>query len=200
MENISVFALQFGKMLGLPELAARTENAGSEGVGVWCLMSDGAGKNGKPLHLSAWCKEQLGWLSPTLIDPTVKQKLILRPVQTSAGECYKVAVRLDGSEYFLLENRAAKGFDADLPGQGLLIWRVSGGRPVLEESHGITGPTGPRVHLDSIPYPSKANIAFTPSTTPSSQSVAGGGLPVHITNIRRLADGRITLFVGYEYH
>jgi hypothetical protein len=109
-------------------------------------------------------------------------------------------VRLDGSEYFLLENRTARGFDRDLPAQGLLIWRVSGGRPLLEESHGVTGPTGPRVHLSAVPYPSKANNAFTPITTPSSRSVNGGGLPVHITNIRRLADGRITLFLGYEYH
>ncbi|HYT87258.1 MAG TPA: M6 family metalloprotease domain-containing protein [Gemmataceae bacterium] len=200
METISVFALEFGKLLGLPELAARTENAGSEGLGVWCLMSDGAGQNGKPMHLSAWCKEQLGWLTPTVVDPTTRQKLILGPVQNSPKECLKVMVRLDGSEYFLLENRTAKGFDSGLPAQGLLIWRVSGGRPTLEESHGVTGPTGPRVHLNAVPYPSKANNAFTPITTPSSRSVNGGGLPVHITNIRRLADGRITLFLGYEYH
>lgn len=200
MENISVFALEFGKLLGLPHLAARTENPGSEGLGVWCLMSNGAGQNGKPLHLCAWCKEQLGWLNPIVIDPTVKQKLILRSVQTSGKECLKVVVRLDGSEYFLLENRTAKGFDADLPGQGLLIWRVVGDRPILEESHGVTGPTGPRVHLSSVPFPSKANAAFTPLTTPSSRSVTGGGLPVHLTNIRRLADGRVTLFVGYQYY
>jgi hypothetical protein len=24
-------------------------------------------------------------------------------------------------------------------------------------------------------------------------------LPVHITNIRRLPDGRVTFFIGYEY-
>ena len=27
----------------------------------------------------------------------------------------------------------------------------------------------------------------------------GGGLPVYITNIRRLPDGRITFHIGYEY-
>jgi M6 family metalloprotease-like protein len=200
MESISTFAEGVGKLLGLPDLAARPENAGSEGLGVWCLMSNGAGDSGRPLHLCAWCKEQLGWLTPTVVDPTTRQKLILRPVTTSPGECLKVLVRLDGSEYFLLESRAAKGFDSTLPGQGLLIWRVVNGQPVLEESHGVTGPTGPRVHLSAVPYPSKANSAFTPVTTPSSTSVMGGGLPVHVTNIRRLPDGRITLFLGYEYH
>ncbi len=200
MESISVFAFGVGKLLGLPDLAARTENAGSEGLGVWCLMSDGAGDSGRPLHLCAWCKEQLGWLTPIVVDPTTRQKLILSPVMTSSKECLKVLVRLDGSEYFLLENRVAKGFDSTLPGQGMLIWRVVNGQPSLEESHGVTGPTGPRVHLSSVPYPSKSNNAFTPSTTPSSVSVAGGGLPVHVTNIRRLPDGRITLFLGYEYY
>jgi M6 family metalloprotease-like protein len=198
MEPIGPFALEFAKLLGLPSLAARTENAGSEGLGRWCLMSDGA-TGSRPAHLSAWCKEQLGWLTPTVLDPRVRQKLVLGPVEGSPKECFKVLARLDGSEYFLLENRTAKGFDADLPGKGLLIWRVSGGRPVLEESHGVAGPKGPTVHLKMVPYPSEANSAFTPMTTPSSRAAGGGGLPVHITNIRRLADGRVTLHVGYEY-
>ena len=86
-----------------------------------------------------------------------------------------------------------------LPADGLLIWRVIGNRPVLEESHGVAGPAGPRSFLSSVPYPSNANDAFTPFTTPSSRSQLGGGLPVYITNIRRLDDGRITLQVGYEF-
>ena len=36
----------------------------------------------------------------------------------------------DGSEYLLLENRQKKGFDASLPGEGLLIWRVFANRPL----------------------------------------------------------------------
>jgi M6 family metalloprotease-like protein len=199
MEPIGLFALEFSKLLGLPALAARTENAGSEGLGRWCLMSDGA-RGSRPGHLSAWCKEQLGWLTPVVLDPAARQKLVLGPVQGSEKECFKVLARPDGSEYFLLENRTAKGFDADLPGQGLLIWRVSGGRPVLEESHGVTGPKGPTVQLSMVPYPSQVNNAFTPITTPSSRAAGGGGLPVHISNIRRLPDGRVTLHVGYEYH
>jgi M6 family metalloprotease-like protein len=199
MESISVFAPEFGKLLGLPELFARPENAGSEGLGSWCLMSDGAGQAGKPAHLGAWCKEQLGWLTPVAIDPATPQKLLLAPVQRSPRECYKVMVRSDGGEYLLLENRSPRGFDADLPGHGLLIWRVVNGRPILEESHGIAGPSGPRAFADAVPYPSKHNNAFTPHTTPSSRPVSGGAA-VHITNIRRLSDGRIALDIGYEYY
>jgi M6 family metalloprotease-like protein len=198
MNDISVFCHEFGHMLGLPDLYARPELPGSEGVGVWCAMSNQVGA-GKPQHFCAWSKEQVGWIKPCLINPTVKQKLILAPIEDSPKECFKVLVKMDGSEYFLLENRKKKGFDASLPAEGLLIWRVVANRPVLEESHGVEGPAGPRVFLSSVPFPSPSNNAFTPYTTPSSRSQLGGGLPVHITNIRKLADGRITFHVGYEF-
>jgi M6 family metalloprotease-like protein len=197
MASISVVAHEFGHLLGLPDLYA--QSAEVKGLGVWCTMSTGHGQDGKPLHFSAWCKERLGWIKPTVIDPRVKQKLILSPIEKSSKECYKVLLQPDGSEYLLLENRVARGFDRDLPGQGMLIWRVVNGRPILEESHGINGPDGPQRFLGSIPYPSRSNTAYTPRTTPSSKPLKGGGLPVHITNIRKLPDGRITFFIGYEY-
>jgi M6 family metalloprotease-like protein len=189
---------EFGQILGLPDLAARTENRGSEGLGSWSSMSNPA-RGGQPQHLDPWAKEKLGWIKPTVIDPTVPQKLILGPIEGSSKECFKILVRPDGSEYFLLENRRKTGFDQGLPGEGLLIWRVVHDRPILEESHGVEGPTGPTLHLDSVPYPSPSNHAFTPETTPSSRSPLGGGLPVAITNIRRLEDGRISFQIGYEY-
>jgi M6 family metalloprotease-like protein len=198
MANTSVFCHEFGHILGLPDLYARPENPGSEGLGTWCAMSNQAG-NGRPQHFSAWCKEQLGWLQPAVIDPAVRQKLVLAPVEGSSNECFKVLVRADGSEYLLLENRRKQGFDRSLSGEGLLIWRVTGNRLTLEESHGVEGPSGPRVFLSAVPYPSGANDAFTPYTTPSSRSQLGGGTPVYLTNIRRLADGRVSFQVGYEF-
>jgi M6 family metalloprotease-like protein len=156
------FVKEFAMVLGLPDLAARTENRGSEGLGTWCSLSSPA-RGGQPEHLSAWAKEKMGWLKPTVIDPTVPQKLILGPIEGSSTECFKVLVRPDGSEYFLLENRRKTGFDQNLPGEGLLIWRVVHDRPILEESHGVEGPTGPTVHLDSVTYPSPSNTAGSAS-------------------------------------
>lgn len=203
MTNISVICHEFGHMLGLPDLYARPEQPGSEGVGVWCAMSNQL-PDGRPQHFSVWSKQYLGWVQPTLIDPRVRQKLILAPINDSPTECLKIPVRADGSEYFLLENRQKKGFDKELPAEGLLIWRVipasRGVQQVyLEESHGITGPTGPRVFGGAVPFPSPANHAFTPFTTPSSKSQLGGGLDVSITNIQRLRDGRVIFHIGYEY-
>lgn len=200
MDSISVITHEFGHMLGLPDLYARPEAPGSEGLGVWCTMSTGHGRDGKPLHFSAWCKEQMGWLQPVVVDPTIRQKIVLGPVQSHPRECLKILIRPDGSEYLLLENRVKKSFDRDLPAEGLLIWRIVDNRPVLEESHGISGPEGPTRFLGSVPYPSGANNAYTPYTTPSSRSLKGGGLPVYITNITRLPDGRVTFYLGYEFN
>lgn len=198
MANISVFCHEFGHMLGLPDLYARPENPGMEGLDIWCAMANQA-PNGKPQHFSAWCKEKLGWVKPTVIDPTVKQRLALSPIENSPKQCYKVLARPDGSEYFLLEHRARQGFDTSLPADGLLIWRVVGNRPILEEAHGVEGPLGPRLFKEHVPFPSEANRSFTPFTTPSSRSQLGGGLPVWITNIEKLPDGRIGFQIGYEY-
>jgi len=198
MTDISVFCHEFGHLLGLPDLYARPELPGSEGVGVWCAMATHV-RGGKPQHFCAWSKEQLGWVSPAVLDPRVKQKLILSPVENDPTQCYKVMVRADGTEYFLLENRRRTGFDESLPAEGLLVWRVVNNRPILEESHGVEGATGPRVFLAQVPFPSRANDAFTPYTTPSSKSHLGGGLPVYVTAIRRLPGGRITFHIGYEY-
>jgi M6 family metalloprotease-like protein len=203
MTDISVFCHEFGHMLGLPDLYARPEVPGMEGVGVWCAMSQQNG-GGRPQHFSAWSKDQLGWLKPVTIDPRARQKIVLAPIETDPEQCVKVPVRPDGSEYFLLENRKKTGFDSVLPAEGLLIWRVlsgsRGAQPVfLEESHGVEGPSGPRAYLGMVPFPSPANNSFTPYTVPSSKSQLGGGLDVYITDIRRLPDGRIAFQVGYEY-
>jgi len=202
MTDISVFCHEFGHMLGLPDLYARPEVPGMEGVGVWCAMSNQL-PNGRPQHFSAWSKEQLGWLKPTMVDPRVKQKLILSPVEHDATQCFKVPLKADGSEYLLLENRNKKGWDANLPAEGLLVWRVIPGhgtqKVYLEESHGVAGPSGPRVNAGAVPFPSPANDSFTPYTTPSSKATTGGGFDVFVTNVRRLPDGRITFHLGYEY-
>jgi M6 family metalloprotease-like protein len=198
MANISVFAHEFGHMLNLPDLYARPEQPNIVGLWQWCVMSNQVG-NGRPQHASAWCKERLGWIEPAVVDPTVKQKLILSPIIDSNKECYKILIHRDGSEYLLLENRIKKGFDKSVPGEGLLIWRVVNGQPILEESHGVEGPSAPSFSPTNVPYPSSANDSFTPFTVPSSRSKLGGGLPVYITNIRRLSDGRITFHIGYEY-
>ena len=59
------------------------------------------------------------------------------------------------------------------------------------------------IKSSSSPSKPAANSSHNPilknETTPSSRSQLGGGLPVWITNIEKLPDGRIGFHIGYEY-
>ena len=227
MSDISIICHELGHVLGLPDLYlrtaekpatpspgtgtnavaasvprnspfGRTTNPYAESVANWDLMAIQVGF-GRPQHLGAWSKEQLGWVKPAVVDPTVRQKLVLGPIEKATNECFKIPLRPDGSEYLLLENRRRIGFDQSVPAEGLLIWRVVYGRPVLEEAHGITGPNAARIDLRDIPFPAGRNDSFTPYSKPSSVALTGDELPVYLTNIRRLPDGRISFYVGYGY-
>jgi immune inhibitor A len=70
--------------------------------------------------VSAWEKEQLGWVAVEWIGQT-DSTMTMAPVQRD-----RTVYRFDGKdgEYLLLENRQRKGSDRFLPGSGLLIWHV----------------------------------------------------------------------------
>jgi M6 family metalloprotease-like protein len=114
-----------GHFLGLPDLYDTTNDDGpaSEGAGDWELMASGAGNgsDGSPAHLSSWCKSVLGWLQPKEITSSRSQPL---PSIATSPRSFKIVRKDDPREYFLLENRAAAGFDAGLPANGLLVWHI----------------------------------------------------------------------------
>ena len=68
---MGVYAHEFGHILGLPDLYDRDDSNGdSEGIGNWCLMAGGSwnGWGGDtPAHMSAWCKQEMGWIEPTVL-------------------------------------------------------------------------------------------------------------------------------------
>ena len=117
--QIGVLAHETGHALGLPDLY--DYDGTSQGIGAWGLMGTGShAAQHSPAHLSAWEKEQLGWVTVswiTRMDATV----LFQPVQRS-----RTVYRFDGArgEYLLLENRQRSGSDGYLPGSGLLVWQV----------------------------------------------------------------------------
>jgi immune inhibitor A len=120
--DLGCFCHEVGHFLGLPDLY---REGYSIIVGNWCLMGGGCYNNeGKtPAHPSAWCKIHLGWTEPILLNHIPKSQEI--PAVIDSKVIYKLEVPgSEGKEYFLLENRQQKGFDKDLPSNGLLIWHI----------------------------------------------------------------------------
>jgi M6 family metalloprotease-like protein len=112
------------------------------------------------------------------------------------------------AEYFLVENRRKTGFDANLAGQGMLLWHAenstaytalgnSGGAHntqqrglVLEEADGNYDLLEPPNYSDPFagyggdPYPGTSNNReFSSATAPRSQTNDGVLSPVHVAGI-----------------
>src|SRR3990172_4285305 len=127
-ETIGVFAHEYGHALGLPDLY--DTDYSSNGISDWSVMAGGVynsvAKSGdRPAHMDAWCKYYLGWVTPTSVTGTLANEPVTQAA--TSADVYKL---LSGSpsfgEYFLVENRQKTGFDAGLPGSGLLVWHIDG--------------------------------------------------------------------------
>lgn len=126
--------------------------------------------------------------------------------------------RFDGepAEYFLVENRRRSGFDANLRGQGLLVWHAensiaetylgnSGGSSntqcrglVLEEADGrFDLLTGGNYGDASDPFPGTTNNrSFGPTTSPRSYGNGGRATPVVVSEIAGGTSATSATFAG----
>lgn len=181
MSPIGVICHEWGHVLGLPDLY--DVDYSSEGVGKWSLMASGNYNGGSqsPAHFDAWCKKELEWMSPINVTTNTDS------VQISLIEYNPVAYRLakNGSafanEYFLVENRRRVGFDAQLPGEGLLVYHIDENVPgnwnewhplvMLEQADGFFDlQYGSNVGDGSDPYPGDLSVRqFHDKTIPDSR-------------------------------
>jgi immune inhibitor A len=192
--KIGVCCHELGHLLfGFPDLY--DTDYSSSGIGNWCLMAGGSWNGGGdiPAHPSAWCKANQEWV--TVLNQTNNSVESIEDVKTS-----KIVRRLwkdgaPGEEYFLVENRQRSGYDAHLPGAGLLIWHIDDSvssnsdenhpKVALEQADGSgqleagdnRGDTGD-------PYPGSAgNRNFNKTSSPSSSSYGGVDTCVGVENI-----------------
>ena len=192
--KLGVCAHELGHLLfGFPDLYD-TDNT-SEGIGNWCLMAGGSWNGGGdiPSHPSAWCKVNQGWVSINNVTGSGTLSIQDVKISRSVNRLWKSGA--GGSEYFLLENRQRAGFDAGLPGDGLLIWHIDESQPGnTDENHYKVG----LVQADNLrdmeldhdrgdpgdPYPgSTGNISFSGTSSPSSNSYANQATCVSVTQI-----------------
>jgi len=225
MVEIGVFCHEFGHALGLPDLYDRDYS--SEGIGYWGLMAGGSyGCDGrspeKPCHMTAWCKEALGWVTTIVVREN--QPLVEIPKVESSGVVYKLWTRGEidpynygsglglsspmGREYFLVENRQNSGFNVNLVEPGLFIWHVDNSVSSWndDENHKLVDleSADGRTDLDrgkndgdrGDPFPgSSGNRTFNRTSVPNSFNYSGVNSKVAVLNISDSAD---TMYADLE--
>ncbi|MCW2926731.1 MAG: peptidase [Thermoleophilia bacterium] len=185
--TVGVVAHEFGHILGLPDLVDGSDDA-AHGAGRWDLMGSGLWgfrDSARPTGLSAWSRARLGWITPQLVQGDD----LGHELGSSYGARTAVRLPIDGTplhESFLVERRTRTGFDADLPGEGLLVWHIDD-----SVTAGADG-AHPRVALVAADGRSDGGAGdllapgdnLSDSTTPSLNAWAGTSSLVAVQNVR----------------
>ncbi len=215
--RIGVIGHEFGHILGAPDFYD-TDGSGSggqyTGTGSWDMMAGGTWNNGgaTPAHHNAYTKTHTyQWASPTILNqPT---SITMDHAAAHHDSFYRINTNTPG-EYYLLENRHQVGFDAAIPGEGLIIYHVHKEIPASGNSVNVghpqkmypvcagsnTDPFGPpwtygNINTAQTPFPGSTNqTSFSDLSTPSSLSWAGDSTHKPLTNITRHAASRTVSF------
>ena len=125
VEGIGTVAHEFSHVLGLPDFydTDYSDSGGeSHHPGGWDVMAGGGDyNNGRcPAGYTFYERYALGWAEARTI--TSEGDYTLNPVNTSR-EGYILRTPID-NEFFTIENRQKTGWDAYLPGHGMIVTRV----------------------------------------------------------------------------
>jgi M6 family metalloprotease-like protein len=215
--TIGIMVHELGHDITWPDLYD-TDNS-SDGVGSWSIMGSGSWNyttgnyfGSSPALPDAWLKWYQGWITPTAVNGTLTHQAIaqaetnptaflLRP--NPGGVNWEFGQYSGTGEFFLVENRQLTGYDAGLPGCGLLIWHID--ETVTYTNSANANEDHPLVKLmqadglDELlkgdsqdiergdagdPFPGAAvNTAFTYSSNPNSRLYSGADSLASVTAI-----------------
>ncbi len=221
--EIGVFCHEFGHAIGLPDLYD-VQNPVNTGPGNWSLMSSGAyGGDGHspdlPVMMGAWPLRYLGW--DRLVRPARDTTITLGALSESPDILDVWLQGADSPEHFMVERRARVGYDARLPGEGLILYHVNEfAMAVGLASNTVNSGPIPGLSLvagdarddlaagrnrgdASDPLPGATGITrFDDFTTPSARSIANQYSNVgleDITNVGTSTRMRVRVFpAGWE--
>jgi len=132
IEGIGCFCHEFSHCLGFPDLYD-TLGGTNFGMGDWDLMCSGSynGNTFCPAGYSSYEKWMAGWLEPIELSDEEMDITNLEPM-SEGGDAYVIYNKAHTDEYLLIENRQKTGWDASLPGRGLMIMHVDFDKDIWE--------------------------------------------------------------------
>lgn len=205
IDGIGTICHEFSHVLGIADLYDADGTTGGSCVnpGRWSLMASGSYLNQSrtPCAYSTYERYAAGFITPKQL--TRSGKYSLAPIsQSNAG--YRIDSNIK-DEYFILESRAKTGWDAYLPGEGMLVWRVDSTNATAWENNRVNSTaTHPLYELlraggvgasdtGSDPFPGTQGITtLTNTTTPSLRSWTGRNSDYEITDINRNSNGVVS--------
>ena len=122
--GIGTMCHEFSHCLGYPDFYD-TDYSGGQGMFQWDLMDSGSYNDGgyQPAGYTSYERWVAGWKEP--IELVNTQSITnMKALQDTGSDTYIIYNKGNRNEYFLLENRQKTGWDASLPGKGLLILHV----------------------------------------------------------------------------
>ncbi len=133
-DGIGTFCHEFSHVMGLPDIyETATYSPSYKTSGEWDIMDQGCYNNdaNTPCGYTAYERFFMGWTTPKILNTALNDTL---PALFSTGEARIITSsgshNLNGvspfpAEFYLLENRQRIGWDAYIPGHGLLITKVN---------------------------------------------------------------------------
>lgn len=123
-DGYGTFCHEFSHTLGLPDLYPTSGEVFSI-FDEWDLMDGGNYINGgwSPPNFSAFERHLCGWLD--FEELTEAATVTDMPSIDERPKAYAIRNDSHPTEYYILENRQRRGFDALIPGEGLLVTHVT---------------------------------------------------------------------------
>lgn len=201
--GIGTFVHEFGHVLGLADHYDVNYGITTFAPGYFDTMAQASYNNNgnTPAAFSAYERACLGWLDLTVLKNGVDTLNVL-PDLNDSNKAYVVPVGgTNDQEYFIMENRQQKGWDAFIPGHGMLLWHIDYDAKAWEKNElNITG-THQRVDIveadnkltdntcSGDPFPGTSNV------TQCNLTSWAGGKVMSLDDIEE-KDGIINLMLG----
>lgn len=207
-DGIGTFCHEYSHVLGLPDLYSTASNLSCT-PNSWDLMDSGSYNNDSntPPNYSSFERNAVGWMRPFIVSTPMNCSL---EHIGKSNNAYLIPTSRT-NEFYLLENRQKTGWDAYLPGHGMLIWHVDYNISVwtantvnnierhqyvdIVEASGTTGKAESVLARYTYPGPTQ-NTSFTAETEPAMIDWSGFAIDYPVTEIAEDADGVITFKIA----